>query len=285
MPLGGVMSYIHLVRCKAEPLPQLDAFRRTLSSSEVLAKSFLARPTTRVPRGAVWHIGNAIEMSEGAVFFALGREAVLKAQQFNEGTREFEEIEQAHAPFTVGVYDRDTQATGVLIRPGVSLSAREIATKLQILLESTGIPREHNTHVVVDPVPDPVGFIEILRGASRITRFEFDFSLPNPPDDEKYIQRPLKNFAERVGATEGRASVKGPSLDAEELVDLTRAVAAEGDQAVASVEMKPGSGIVRHGLNQNPLREPVEAQSHEETGHAILRAVRTAYKRLRGSDG
>ncbi len=275
------MSYIHLFRCKAEPLPQLDAFKPSLLSSEIIAQSFLARPTAKVPRGSVWHIGNAVEIRDGGVFFALGREAVVKAEQFNEGTREFEEVEQAHAPFTIGVYDLRTQATGVLIRPRVSLSAREIATKLEVLLASTGIAGTHNTRVVVDPMPDPRGFIEILRTASRITRFEFDFSVPNPPDDEKYIQRPLKAYAQRVGALEGKASVKGPSLNAEELIELTRAVAAEGDQATANVEMKPGSGIEKRGLNHNPLREPVEAALHEGAGPAILRALRRAYDRMR----
>lgn len=275
------MSNIYLYRCKAEQLPQMDAFRRSLSSQDVVAQSFMERPTARVPRGAVWHIGNSYKMEHGGIFFALGREAVVKAQQFNEGKKEFEEVEQIQAPFTIGVYDQETQVAGVLIRPGVSLGGREVGTKLQILLEAAGVAREHNRRIAVDPLSDPRGFIEILETASRITRFEFDFSLPNPPDDDKYIQRPLKQFAEEVGATEGKASIKGPSLNAQRLIDLTRAVAAEGDDAIANVEMKPGEGVVRKGLNHNPLREPVEAQLHEGAGKAILRAVKSAYKRLR----
>lgn len=279
------MSFIHLLRCKAEPLPQIDAFRTTGVSSAVVAESFLARPTAQVPRGAVWHIGNATEIPDGGIFFALGREAVVKSQQFNEGKREFEEVEQAQAPFTVGVYDKETQAAGILIRPGVSMSPREVATKVQHLLESVGLAQQHNMQIVVDPIPDPQGFIEILLSASRITRFEFDFSVPNPPDDEKYVQRPLKEYAKRVGAVEGKAALKGPSLDANELADLTRAVAAEGDQATASVERTPGSGIEKVGLNLNPLKEAVEPQAHEGTADAILRALRRAYKRVRGNDG
>lgn len=279
------MSFIHLLRCKAEPLPQIDAFRPTGVSSTVVADSFLARPTTKVPRGAVWHIGNTTEMRNNGIFFALGREAVVKSQQFNEGRREFEEVEQAQAPFTVGVYDRETQAAGVLVRPGVSLSPREIATKVQYLLESVGLARQHNMQIVVDPIADPQGFIEILLSATRVTKFEFDFSVPNPPDDEKFVQRPLKEYGKRIGATEGKAVLKGPSLDADELVDLTRAVAAEGDQATASVERTPGGGIEKVGLNLNPIKEPVEPQAHEGTADAILRALRRAYKRVRGTDG
>jgi hypothetical protein len=279
------MSFIHLLRCKAEPLPQFDAFRVTGVSSVVVADSFLARPTSKVPRGSIWHIGNAVEVPDAGIFFALGREAVVKSQQFNEGRREFEEVEQIQAPFTVGVYDMESQAAGILVRPGVSLSPREIATKVQYLLESAGFAEKHNMRIVVDPIPDPRGFIETLTSAFRITRFEFDFSLPNPPDDEKFVQRPLKEFGKKIGATEGRASLKGPALNAGDLVDLTRAVAAEGDQATANVERTEGSGVERIGLNLNPLKEAVEAQSHEGTAAAILRAVRRAYKRVRGPDG
>ncbi len=278
------MSSIHLLRCKAEPLPQIDAFKLPRPSTEIVASSFLARPTTKVPRGATWHIGNTTEIEDGGVFFALGREAVLKKQQFHEGRREFEEVEQTQAPFTVGVYDKETQAAGILVRQGVSLSAREVAKKLEILLESAGIAQEHNTRIVVDAISDPRGFIDMLLSASRITRFEFDFSLPNPPDDEKFIQRPLKDFGKRIGATEGKASLKGPELNAEELVELTRAVAAEGDDATANVELVEGGGIERKSLTHNPLREPVEAELHEATGPAILRAVRRAYKRIRGTE-
>lgn len=279
------MSSIHLLRCKAEPLPQVDAFRTTGTSSEVVADSFLARPTAKIPRGAIWHIGNTVEIAENGIFFALGREAVVKSQKFNEGLREFEEIEQIQAPFTVGVYDKETQAAGVLIRPGVSLSPREIAKKIEYLLETAGLAKHHNMKIVVDPIQDPRGFIDALEKAYRITRYEFEFSVPNPPDDEKYIQRPLKEYGKRIGAIEGKTSLKGPALDADDLVELTRAVAAEGDDANASVQMHPGSGIEKVGLNRNPLREPVEAEPHEGTGSAILRAVRRAYKRVRGTDG
>ncbi|SEM55574.1 hypothetical protein SAMN05192583_0614 [Sphingomonas gellani] len=172
-------------------------------------------------------------MRDNGIFFALGREAVVKSQQFNEGRREFEEVEQAQTPFTVGVYDKEAKAAGVLVRPGVSLSRREIATKVQYLLESVGLAQQYNMQIVVDPIPDPQGFIEILLSASRVTRFEFDFSVPNPPDDEKFVQRPLKEHEKRIGATEGKAVLEGPSLDADELVDLTRAVAAEGDHQLS----------------------------------------------------
>lgn len=279
------MQFVHLLRTKAEPLPQIDAFRRPLTSTEIISRSFLSRPTAKVPKGATWHIGNTTEFEPNGIFFALGREAAVRSQQFNELTREFEESEENQAPFTVGVYDIETQVTGVLCRPGVSLSPQEIAKKLRILLESAGIAREHNCQISVEVIPDPQEFFHILRSAYKIKSFEFEFSLPNPPDDEIYIQRPLKNFAQKVRARSGKANVHGDSLESDELIKLTRAVAAEGDYASARVEMAPGMKPEKKRLSGNPLKAPLLELAGKNLAENILKAIQKAYTGLRDSNG
>lgn len=236
------MHTIHLLRCKAELLPQGDAFAETKSAIDVLTASFLARPTSKVRRGSVWHIGNS-ETQGDVIFFALGREAILKSPEFDESLKEFREVEKRHAPFTVGVFDPRDQTVGILIRPGVSMNAKEVAQKLETLLEEAGFARLANRRVRVDFIPDPTGFIEAVTNAYRITRFEFSFTLPNPPKDEKYIQRPLKEFAGRAGATEGKTSIKGDNLDKEEIIEVAAAVAVAGDDASANIQARPGGKI------------------------------------------
>lgn len=139
----------------------MDAFAQALPSSDIVAQAFLKRPTTRVPRGATWHIGNTTETMDRGLFFALGREAIVKAQHFDDGRREFREVEETQSPFTVGVYDRDTQATGILVKAGASLSAREVSNKLAILLNSSGISQKYNAEIVVDFIPDPQGLFKL----------------------------------------------------------------------------------------------------------------------------
>ncbi len=127
---------MHLLRCKAEPLPQLDAFAAYLPSAEIISASFLARPTARVPRGAIWHIGNTSRTTEGGIFFALGRESVVTAQHFDEAAREFQEIEQIHAPFTVGVFDHHANGNRQLAQLAPRLKCRRCrkkAAKLTVL--------------------------------------------------------------------------------------------------------------------------------------------------------
>lgn len=273
---------IHLLRCKAEVLPQGDALAIDMPPIEVIEKSLLKRPTTRVSRGSLWHIGNTRRTKEGALAFALGRDAVLKAQEFDENSKEFRETEKRHAPFTIGVFDPKYQTLGILIRQGVSLSAKEIADKIQLLLESAGVAREANRRISVDFIPDPSGFMDTLRSAHRITRFEFSFSLPNPPDDEKYIQRPLKAFAQEAGANEGKASIRGSSLNAEPLIELAGAIASTGDDATANVQSKPGAPVLRKRLGSNSLRESIRIEEADSVSSIILSGMRRAYSSVRG---
>lgn len=274
------MTSVFLLRCKAEPRPQTDAFADAKPPADVLVESFLARPTARVPRGSVWHIGNTSRITGGAVFFALGREVIVKAHEFDNSLREFREIEQSQAPFTVGVFDPRTQVCGLLVRQGVSMNAREVAAKMQILLEKPGIAHRSNREIVVDFIPDPTGFISAIETSYRITRFEFEFSPPNPPGDNKYIRQPLKNFAERAGAEEGKVSVRGKSLNKEELALLAGDIAAAGDNATATLQPTKKSGLERRSLNVNPFREPVEADINEDTAKAILRATQNGFQSI-----
>jgi hypothetical protein len=275
------MDEIHLLRCKAESLPQRDAFAVDAKPADVIVRSFLARPTAKVPRGSTWHIGNAEVMPNATVYFALGREAILRSSEFDEELRDFKEVEQKHAPFTVGVFDPSDQTIGVVVRPGVSLSAREIASKLEILLAEPGIARQANRKISVDYISDPTGFIEAIESAHRVTRFEFSFTLPNPPKDEKYIQRPMKEFAERADATEGKASIKGDNLDKEEISEIAAAIAASGDDAVASLQMTPKAKITRKRLRLSAIREDVDLLAADSVAVSILQSMQSAFEGVR----
>lgn len=275
------MTSIFLLRCKAEPRAQADAFADNDDPADIVARSFLARPTARVPRGALWHIGNTSVIRGDAIFFALGREVIVKAHEFDNRLREFREVEQSQAPFTVGVFDPKTQVAGILVRPGVSMNAREVANKMTVLLEEPGIARRNNRVIAVDYIPDPTGFIDAIETSFRVTRFEFEFTPPNPPGDNKYIRQPLKSFAQRTGAEEGKVSVRGHSLDKEELVNLSRDIAAAGDNATATIQTKEKAPLERRSLAVNPLREAVDAGLHEETGEALLRATQNGFDQLR----
>jgi len=228
-------------------------------------------------------------MLDEGVSFQMGRVQAVTAPHFDEVDHSFFEAETERAPFTWGVFDQKNQSCGILKRSGVSLSAREISSKLEILLNSTNIPEEAGFRVVVDPIVDPDGFIKQLQNAHSIVKFSFTAEFENPFDVEGLIQRPAEKFNEAVGGTRTKVEVEGDSLDKEILEDLSRAVAATGDDAAASVRTTERAPSKRIYLKGTPLQEPVPLQEPMETEDAInplqlmLKATRDAYNRLRNA--
>ncbi|ENY82572.1 hypothetical protein EBMC1_00670 [Sphingopyxis sp. MC1] len=134
---------------------------------------------------------------------------------------------------------------------------------------------------MVDPIVDPEGFIEQLQSAHTIVKFSFTAEFENPFDVETLIQRPAEKFNEAVGGSRTKVEVEGDSLDKEILEDLSRAVAATGDDAAASVRTSERSPSKRIYLKGTPLQEPVETESALNPLHVMLKATRDAYNRLR----
>lgn len=273
--------HIHLLRCKAELRAQSEAFSVAMKPSDVLVESFLARPSAQVMKGTIWHIGNTKILSNGNVFFALGRESLVKDQKFDQISREFGEIESSRYPFTFGVFDPLTQVAGVIIRAGVSLSADDTAKRLNDLLIAAGVGERANREVIVDFIPDPEGFIDLINRAANVIRFDFEFSPPNPPRTDELIQEPLRRFAERASAEKGKATVSGESLNKDALIDLTKAVAATGDNATARIRDFDGAPSRPISLQRNSLRHPLDFQSGEDIGLSISRAMDEAFNQLR----
>lgn len=277
------MFNIHILRIKCEGLPQGDFLRETSDRIIVIGQSFEARPTADVGRGTEWHIGNVEAMKSGPVSFAMGRTQAVKTPQFDQATHNFLEEEAMRAPFTIGVFDPETQACGIIRKSGVSQSASEIAGKLARLLNAAPFARQSNSVIVVEPITDPVDFIEAIRQAAAVTRFSFTVSRPNPQDVNRLIQEPAKEFTKEAGGDRSKVEVEGDSLNKDLLEDVAKAVAADGQQAVASVRPEGGGPARRIQLSGNPVIERVEPGKSSSVFESILEGTRRAYYRIRGT--
>ena len=182
------MFNIHILRVKCEGLPQGDFLREASDPTKVIVRSFQARPTADVGRGSEWHIGNVEELKSGGIAFAMGRTQAVTTPQFDEATHNFLEEEAMRAPFTLGVYDEQTQACGIIRKSGVSQSSSEIAGKLARLLNAAPFAREANCVIVVEPIPDPINFLQAIRSALSVTRF-----IPTciDHDPRAHLRRPI----------------------------------------------------------------------------------------------
>lgn len=277
------MFYIHILRIKCELLPQGDFLRTAREPIEIITRSFQAKPTADVGRGSEWHVGNIETVTPDGIAFAMGRTIEVTSPKFDSVTHDFLEEEALRAPFTIGVFDQRHQVCGVIRKTGVSQSSTEIASKLQVLLNSAPYARESNSTIVVDPVQDPISFLEAIRSAYAVTRFSFTASRPNPPDVNRLIQRPAEEFTQAAGGDRTRVEVEGDDLDREVIEEVAKAVAAVGETASAQVRPERTGRGKRVHLRGNPAVEPVNAQSDQSILSAILDQTREAYDRIRNS--
>ena len=276
------MFHIHVLRVKCEGLPQGDLLRPASDPAVIISRSIEAKPTADVGRGSEWHIGNVKTLEEGGTSFAMGRTQAVTTQQFDELTHDFVEEEAMRAPFTLGVFDPDLQICGIIRKAGVSQSTSEIAGKLAILLNSAPFAREANSRIVVEVIPDPVNFMQAIHSAQSVIRFSFTVSRPNPLDVDRLIQGPAKEFTHKISAERTRVESEGSNLDKDAIQDITSAVAADGEQAAATIRPKEGGPPKRVHLSGNPVTERVEPDPNTSVLAAVLEGVRRGYRRIRG---
>lgn len=276
------MFHIHVLRVKCEGLPQGDFLRSSSSPPVIITRSIEAKPTADVGRGSEWHIGNVKKLEEGGISFAMGRTQAVTTQQFDEATHDFTEEETTRAPFTFGVFDPELQICGIIRKSGVSQNTNEIARKLQTLLNAAPFAREANSRIVVETIPDPINFMQAIRSAQSVIRFSFTVSRPNPMDVDRLIQGPAKEFTEKVDGEHTRVETEGANLDKETIEEVTNAVAADGEQAAATIRLKEGGPPKRVHLTGNPVTERVEPGASTSVLVAVLEGARRGYRRIRG---
>lgn len=224
---------------------------------------------------------NVKTLDEGGIAFAMGRTQAVTTQQFDEVSHDFMEEEAMRAPFTFGVFDPDLQVCGVIRKAGVSQNTNEIAGKLATLLNAAPFARDANSQIVVEPIPDPVDFMQSIRQAQAVLRFSFTVTRPNPIDVDRLIQGPAKEFTKEVGGTRSRVETEGPNLDKEAIEDITNAVAADGEQAAATIRPSDGGPPKRIHLSGNPVTERVEPEPNSSLLDAVLKGARRGYRRIR----
>jgi hypothetical protein len=213
----------------------------------------------------------------------MGRTQAVTTPQFDEVTHDFVEEEAMRAPFTFGVFDPDLQVCGVIRKAGVSQSTSEIAGKLATLLNAPPFARDANSVIIVEPIPDPVHFMQAIRSAQAVLRFSFTVSRPNPLDVDRLIQGPAKEFTQKISGEKTKVETEGANLDKDAIEDVSQAVAADGEHAAATIRPKEGGPPKRIHLSGNPVTERVEPGPNSSALVAVLEGARRGYRRVRGN--
>ncbi|TDW63258.1 hypothetical protein EDF57_106218 [Novosphingobium sp. PhB55] len=276
----------HVLRIQCERLAQSELFEIERTQAEVISIAIMKRPSAFVRRNVEWHIGAPENIEDGGVVFQLGRVQSVNAPQFDDVRHAFFEADSETAPFTWGVFDKKTQACGILKKSGVSLNPSEIAAKLEQLLNASGVPAESGYTIYVEVIPDPESFVESLFSAHKVVRFSFTARYENAFDVSRLIQRPAEEFNELVGGKETTVEVKGDDLNRQVLEELTRGVASVGEAASAMVRAEPQSRLKKVFLRGTPLfGEFMWSNEKISPFEIMLHTLRDTYNRMRRFNG
>ena len=271
-----------LYRIKVVRPFQEELFALDVPAPELVRAAIRWQDEMRDRKGG-WHIGNIEEISDRALFFALGRESQSKIPVRSPDTGDFGEQEVESAPFTHVFLDVELELCAIENRTILAVNTDAMARQLARLLNEWPESANSDLRFAVVPIKYPDAFLEALEGAYAITSFTVFFTRPNPSDVEEEFMRPMERLAQKSDALYGSTTVRGESLDVETLKELTRSAAASGDDAKARVRLARGKRPVQRslkGANARLTQEALETPG-EKTG--FLERLRETYHQIRGT--
>jgi len=124
--------------------------------------------------------------------------------------------------------------------------------------------------------------LQAIRSAKAVVRFSFTVSRPNPLDVDRLIQGPAKEFTKRVAGERTRIETEGENLNKDAIEDVVKAVAADGEQATATIRPEKGGPPTRVNLSGNPVTERIDPDPNSSVLVAVLEGARRGYRRVRG---
>lgn len=270
-----------LYRICLERPSQSDLFakppERFPNRSEVIRQAILSRPSIEL-KTVTWHIGNVTLSENDWIYFLIGKTSQKRFAHFDEEALDFTYKHEDESPFTHCIAQPSTGIVGIAKNSSVTQKVKTIATKLQNLLVISETVIESTYEVSVKDIADPFTFIQRLKSAAAIHKFQFYVSPSNPIDLEGRFHKLSKKFVDESEANEGKVSVQGSSLNREVIVETTASVSAAGDDASALIKPPDGGKSVRLNLKGNAVKVKVtETEIVEHTAEHVLEA---SYKKI-----
>ncbi len=202
-------KWLHVFRIRCESVEQGELFAEEREAGDVIIDAFQDRPAAEVGGGSEWHIAATEQFAGRAVEFQIGRVQSISSPQYDDKRRRFYDTEAERAPYAHGVFDGDTQVCVIEKRSGVTAKAAEVSSKLQKLLNTPSFANKAGVRIVVDELRDPEGFIEQIRHAERVVRFQFVAEFENPHDVYALIHEPAERYNETIGGEKTTVEIRG----------------------------------------------------------------------------
>ena len=275
----------YLYRLKTErSAEQQSLFEDNKSSpAEIIKGAIEEKPSKEIRKGNIWHIGNIEEIGENGLFFAFGRVTKSIVEKFDEEAGNFREESDEQAPYTYIVLDLEYQVCAVAHKPKIAPKVSQIASNLAKLLNETNRAQNNSVKLVMAEISDPHDFLEYLRNAYSIQRFDIEFSPPNPWDVEPDFLKPMERVLDETGGKKGKTTIQGESLEKDPIEKLASAAAATGNSASAKLKQDKEGVSVTKKIGGNPTTLSTDEISTANEKENLLYQIVAKYKSVRNS--
>lgn len=268
----------HLYRVKFIKPAQFHLFYPDLTPQEIMKQAMAERPSVRIRKGHVWHLGNVEYLTDSAGRFAVGRTTKTTVEKFDDHTGNFVEHIDDSGPYTFTYFDTALGLLGICKKAKVAADVKAIARKIQLLLSDTVVARRYTVEVRVTHIPDPQDFIQKLYSAYSIKKFKATFTGPNPVDADELFQKPMSYYCQQLDGEVGNVVVLGSSLNEAAVVAVAKSTAATANTASALIQTKRGGRPVPISLKGDAAKVFVDDSTEKSEA---LDAIHAAYREIR----
>lgn len=268
-----------LFRSKLAKPAQAQLFPLNLDRHEILKLALESSAVEESKKGHFWLAGRPNFVEPFAGYFSIGKRKKTIKGEYVPSERDFVDIEDTEVPHTRVLFDLQLGVFAFQKNYHLTSKPELIASAFTRLMHRTSIFYENNLLLRLDQINDPVNLLIDIQKALRIFRFKFTFTRPNPFDVERFLNRPLEEFAEATNADEGSTEVLGNDLEKGPLEDVVRSVASVGNNIEVRFQPPTGGRAITKKLKGNPCVLPVESNVKPEEA---LYQLRARYAGVRG---
>jgi len=272
----------YLYRLKIERSKEPGLFDDTTSSpSDIIRAAVEEKPSKEIRKGNIWHIGNIEQVGDTGLFFAFGRVTKSIVEKFDEEAGNFREESEDQAPYTYIILDLEYQVCAVAHKSKIAPKVSQIANNLARLLNETSVAKDNNLNLVMAEISDPHEFLEYVRTAYVIRKFDVGFSPPNPWDVEADFQKPMEKFLEVTGGSKGKTTIQGESLEKDPIEKLASAAAATGNSASVQLKQEKDQNFVTKKIGGNSTTLTTDEFATQDEKRTLLSKVIGLYQSVR----
>lgn len=272
----------YLYRLKLAVSEQLNLFKKEeLSRPDLIRQIINNKPSIDIHNGK-WHVGNVKLIGQNGGYFAVGKTTKAIKEKFDEDSGNFIEEEDETSPYTHVIFDSEIGLLAIAKKIRLSPTITGITNRIRLLLQSSELTFPYGATISIDPISDPKDFIDALESAYSIRNFTVTFTRPNPFDVDEFFQKPMEKYLEAAEGDEGKTTIKGENLDSETLINMTKSVAATGNDAFAYLKPSQKERQIRKSLKSNPAHFSVLETEFDED--IALTQARRIYASVRGRE-